>query len=95
MTRRNKHIGSSVESFLAEEGILDSATEKAVKAVVAWQLTQEMKRQSFTKTAMAKMLETSRAQLNRILDPEHESVTVATLHTMAKLLGRKLVIELR
>lgn len=95
MARKHKHHGSSVESFLAEAGILDSATAKAAKAVLAWQITEEMKRQKFTKTRMAQMLKTSRAQINRILDPEYESVTVGTLRDMARLLGRELVIELR
>ena len=95
MTRPNKHIGSSVESYLAEEGILKSSTAKVVKTVLAWQITEEMKRRSLTKTAMAKALNTSRAQLDRILDPEYESVTIATLREMAQLLGKELIVELR
>ena len=95
MTRRNRHIGSSVETFLKEEGHLDAATTKAVKTVVAWQITQEMGRQGLTKTAMAKRLNTSRTHLNRILDPDYEGVTVATLRQMADILGKRLVVELR
>lgn len=95
MTRHNKHIGSSVEDFLTEEGILDGATDHAIKAVLAWQLAQEMSRQNMTKTAMAKLLNTSRAQLNRILDPLCESVSLASLRKVAEHLGRKLFIELR
>jgi predicted XRE-type DNA-binding protein len=92
---KNKHIGSSVEDFLNEEGILKSATDKAVKAVIAFQLTQEMKKQRLSKTAFAKIIGTSRAQLNRILDPEYERVTVACLQNVANHLGKQLVVELR
>lgn len=92
---RNPHIGSSVESFLQSEGILDSATLKATKAVVAWQIAQEMERAKITKTAMARLLSTSRAQLNRLLDPRYDSMTLATLDRIAEVLGRRVVIELR
>ena len=95
MTRCRKHIGSTVEEFLTEEGILGRATKQAVKTVIAWQLTQEMKRKRVTKTAMAKSLNTSRSQVDRILDPEYDGVTIATLNNVAKLLGRELVVELR
>ncbi len=47
--RKHPHVGSSVESFLQEEGILASSTVKAVKAVIAWQIAEEMKRQGLTK----------------------------------------------
>ena len=95
MTRCRKHIGSTVEDFLAEEGILKSATKHAIKTVIAWQLTEEMKRQKITKTQMAKSLNTSRSQINRILDPTYEGVTIGALNNVAKALGRELVIELR
>ncbi|MEQ1694330.1 MAG: helix-turn-helix domain-containing protein [Hyphomicrobiaceae bacterium] len=93
--KKNKHIGSSVEAFLIEEGTLDTATARAVKTVIAWQLTEEMKKQKITKTAFARMLGTSRTQLYRILDPVYNSVTIATLEAAAALLGKRLVVELR
>lgn len=95
MKKKNKHIGSSVEDFLREEGILESATARAVKTVIAWQLTEEMKKQKLTQTAFAKMLGTSRSQLKRILDPLYDGVTIATLEAVAGLLGKRLVVELR
>jgi hypothetical protein len=41
------------------------------------------------------MLGTSRAQLNRVLDPMYDGVTIATLQLAAGLLGKQLVVELR
>ncbi|MEQ1613699.1 MAG: helix-turn-helix domain-containing protein [Hyphomicrobiaceae bacterium] len=91
---RNKHHGSTLESFLDEEGILEDATIAAVKAVVAWQLTDEMARKGITKRKLAEQMKTSRAQLDRILDPVNGNVTLATLQRAAHHLGRKLKLEL-
>jgi len=92
--RKNRHIGSSVESFLDEEGILQSSTVAAVKAVVAWQNTEEMKRKGINKTRMAERMHTSRAQLNRLLDAGCD-VTLQMMARAAKVLNKKLVVELR
>lgn len=92
--RKNPHRGSSFESFLDEEGILESSTLKAAKAVVAWQIAEEMKRKGLTKTRMAEMMGTSRAQLNRLLDSARD-VTLDMVARAAKVLGKKVVLELR
>lgn len=92
--RKNPHIGSSLESFLDEEGILESSTLKAVKSVIAWQIAQEMKRQNINKTRMAKLMETSRAQLNRVLDAGHD-VTLDMINRAARALKKELVVGLR
>jgi antitoxin HicB len=90
----NPHIGSSLDDFLAEEGLLEEATEHAIKRVLAWQIEQEMKARKLTKTAMAKRMATSRAQLDRLLDPTNSSVTLHTLHRAAAVLGKRLRLEL-
>jgi len=90
----SKHIGSNFDEFLAEEGILDEVTAIAVKRVLAWQISQEMKRQKLTKTVMAEKMHTSRASLNRLLDAEDTSLTLATLSSAAAALGKKLRVEL-
>jgi antitoxin HicB len=94
MKFKKKHIGSSVEDFLEEEGILESSTAKAIKGVVAWQLAEEMKAKHMTKQRLADLMRTSRAQVDRILDPEKGNVTIETLHRAALLLGRRLRLEL-
>lgn len=86
--------GSPLDEFLAEEGILEEATEHAIKAVLAWQIEQEMKARRLTKAAMARQMQTSRAQLDRLLDPENSSVTLHTLHRAASILGKRLKVEL-
>ena len=92
--RKHPHVGSSVESFLQEEGILASSTVKAVKAVIAWQIAEEMKRQGLTKTVMAERMDTSRAQLNRLLDAGRD-VTLEMIARAAKALDKEIVLELR
>jgi hypothetical protein len=94
MKFKRKHVGSSLESFLDEEGILESATAKAVKGVIAWQLAEQMKVKRMTKKRLADLMRTSRAQVDRILDPEKGNVTIETLQRAASLLGRRVRLEL-
>jgi len=95
MARRKRlHIGSSVESFLAEEGILETSTLKAVKAAIAWQIAEEMKRQHITKTSMAERMKTSRSQLDRLLNAGRD-VTLDMIARAASVLHKDLVLELR
>ena len=89
-----KYLGSSFESWLEEEGILDETTSHAVKSVLAWQLTQEMKKKKITKQQMAIAMKTSRAQLDRVLNPKSGNVTLETLQRAAKIVGRELRVEL-
>ncbi len=91
---RNKHIGSSVNDFLREEGILEEARAIAIKEVVAWQIQQAMQKDNVTKMEMAKRMRTSRAALNRLLDPSNDAVTLQTLSRAAHAIGRELRIEL-
>ena len=90
---RKKHIGSSLDSFLEEEGTFDEAQALAIKEVVVWQLTDAMERQSLSKARLAVMLKTSRSQVDRLLDPTRD-VTLSTLQRAAALVGRKVQIEL-
>ena len=89
----SKHIGSSLDDFLKEEGTYEEAQARAIKEVVVWQLTEEMEKQSLTKTRLAAMLKTSRSQVDRLLDPTRD-VTLSTLQRAAALVGRKVQIEL-
>ena len=89
-----KHIGSLFDDFLKEEGIYEEVQSTAIKRVLAWQLEQAMKKRKITKIEMARRMETSRAQLDRLLDPENESVTLATLTRAAAVVGRKVRLEL-
>lgn len=93
MTKK-KHHGSSFEAFLSDDGLLEDATLSATKKVIAAQIADAMKRKGLTKTAMAAEMETTRAQLDRLLDPNNDSVTLGTLKRAAKALGKTLRLEL-
>ena len=92
--KTHRHRGSSLDAFLDEEGLFEEATAKAVKRALAWQLAKAMKEQRVTKAALARRMNTSRAQLDRLLDPENQSVTLKTLARAAEILGLRLQIEL-
>ncbi len=94
MKIKAKNRGTHIEELLAEDGILEETTNAAIKSVLAWQLAQEMKRKKMTKLKMAAAMKTSRAQLDRVLDPKNNNVTFATLERAAKAVGRKLRMEL-
>ena len=94
MAAKNLHIGSSLDDFLKEEGILEEVTAKAIKRVLAWQINQIMKQKKLTKTRMAKQMKTSRAQLDRLLDPNNQAVTLLTITRAAQTLGKRVEIQL-
>ncbi len=87
-------VGSTFDDFLKEQGTYEATTEIAVKRVIAHQLEGAMKESGLNKAAMAKQLKTSRSQLDRLLDPENDKVTLATLSKAAQAVGRTLHLEL-
>ena len=82
------------DDFLAEQGMLGSCEERAIKEIIAEQLAEAMKAQGITKSAMAERMKTSRRQLDRLLDPAIPSVTLETLRRAANAVGRTLRVEL-
>jgi DNA-binding Xre family transcriptional regulator len=90
----NKYIGSSFEDFLEAEGIAEEVTGNAVKKLLAYQLLEKLEKENMTKSELAARLSTSRSAVDRILDPNNESITLATLQKVAEVLGKKLKIEL-
>jgi antitoxin HicB len=89
-----KHIGSDFDDFLAEHGILTDAETIAIKRIIAYQVMKLMDEQGLTKTEMAERMNSSRASLNRLLDPANNSVTLQTLENAAHVLNKRLRIEL-
>jgi hypothetical protein len=87
------HSGSTFDSFLEEEGILQEVETVAMKRVLAWQFEQAMQKQKKTKMAMARQLRTSRSQLDRLLDPQNASVSLDTIARAAKVLGKRIIIR--
>ena len=88
-----KHMGSSIDDFLKEEGIFEEAQAQAIKEVVAWQLAKAMKKKKISKNKMAMLLKTSRTQVDRILDPKND-ITLGSLQRAAAMVGRRVTIEL-
>ena len=89
----NKHVGSNLDDFLKGQGNTEEAQTLAIKEVVVWQLLDAMDKQSLSKAKLAVLLETSRSQVDRLLDPTRD-VMLSTLQRAAALVGRKLQIEL-
>lgn len=90
----NKHIGTDFSDFLKEDGIFEETNDIAIKRVIAYQLEQEMKAQNITKTKMAEMMNTSRAVVNRLLNPDNSSLTLSTLESATQALGKRLNISI-
>lgn len=90
----NKHRGSNFDEFLKEQGIYEEAKNRSVKKVIAWQIAEAMKEQNLSKTTMAEKMKTSRSQLDRLLDPKGENITLETLSKAAAIVGRKIKLEL-
>ena len=91
---KNKTIGSSFDDFLADEGLREEVEAGAIKKIIAYQLQETIKKERLSKTALAARLETSRAAVDRLLDPENESITLLSLKKAASVLGKKIKLEL-
>ena len=90
----NKHIGSRMDEFLEEDGLLTETEAVAIKRVIAWQIERLMTEEGLTKSEMARRMGTSRSALERLLDPSNPSVTLLTIERAAKALGKKVRVEL-
>jgi antitoxin HicB len=90
----NKHSGSDFDDFSREEGILEEVTARAHKRLLALQLSEVMEQSNITKTQLAERLQTSRSQLDRLLDPDNTAVTLDSLERLAHAVGRQLKVEL-
>jgi antitoxin HicB len=88
-----KHLGSSIDDFLKDEGILEKAQAQAIKEVVAWQLAKAMKRKRISKNRMAALMKTSRTQVDRLLDAS-DDIKLSSLQRAAAVVGRRVMIEL-
>ena len=90
----NPHLGSSLDEFLSEEGVLEEFQAVAIKEVIAWQLDQAMKDRKISRRKLAELMHTSRTQVRRMLDPNDGNVTIGTLQRAAAVVGRKVRVEL-
>lgn len=95
MAKKNPRTGSTLENLLREDGTYEDAKNHAIKSVLASKLAEAMAAQNISKARMAERMKTSRSQLDRLLDPENESVTLETLKRAAAVVGMRLELELR
>lgn len=91
---KKKNIGSTFDSWLREEGLYEEVSANAIKRVVARQVEEGMKEKHLTRTEMARRMHTSRAALDRLLDPDYEAITLTTLRKAAAVVGREIRLEL-
>jgi antitoxin HicB len=91
---KKKNIGSSFDNWLRDEGMYEEVSAAAIKRVVARQVEAAMHQKSLSKAEMARRMHTSRAALNRLLDPENDGVTLSTLQKAAAVVGRELRLGL-
>jgi len=90
---RKKHMGSSIDEFMKQEGIFEESQAQAIKEVVAWQLDEAMREQKISKNKMASLLKTSRTQVDRLLNPKND-ITLSSLQRAAAMVGRRVMIQL-
>ena len=89
-----QNMNSDFDEFLVDDGIYEDVNDIAIKRVIAYQLEEEMKAQNITKTKMAELMNTSRAVVNRLLNPDNSSLTLHTLESATKALGKRLKISI-
>jgi|ERR1043165_1528634 predicted transcriptional regulator len=92
-TKNNRHLGSTLDDVLAERGMLEEVKIAAIKRVITLEIADEMRRRHITKSEMAKRMHTSRAMIDRVLDPEKES-TLGSIAMAARAVGKRLQLAL-
>ena len=92
--RRNRHVGSSFDAFLVEEGLFEEVTSVAWKRVLAWEVSEAMRKEGISKTEMARRMNTSRSHVARLLDPDNPNVLLETVQKAAAAVGKRLTIGL-
>ncbi|MFA7232056.1 MAG: helix-turn-helix transcriptional regulator [Victivallaceae bacterium] len=95
MKKANKHIGSDFDDFLKENNILDECEASATKRVLTWQIEQAMRETNISKSELARRMHTSRAVVDRMLNPENPSITLQTMEKAARAVNRRLTFELK
>ncbi len=94
MAKKNPHVGSSFDDFLKEEGIYEEVSALAMKRVLVREIEEEMQALGLSKAELARRMKTSRPQIDRLLDPSNQSLTIETLARAAKVIGRRIHLEL-
>jgi predicted XRE-type DNA-binding protein len=94
MKKQNKHIGSSFDDFLSENKMLDQCEAAAIKKVLAWQIEEAMQEANISKAELARRMHTSRAGVDRLLNPDNPSITLQSIEKAARAVNRRVRLEL-
>lgn len=89
----NKHSGTNFDDFLVEEGILEEVSARALKRLLAFQIADIMAETNISKAKLAEKMNTSRSQLDRLLDPENTAITLESLDRLARAVGKQIRIQ--
>ena len=92
---KNKHIGSTLDSFLEEEGILEHTEIVAIKRIIALELRSLLEKEKITQADLALKMGTSKAAINRLLNPENPSLTLQTIVKATKAIGKKVSLSFK
>jgi predicted XRE-type DNA-binding protein len=84
----NKHLGSTLDDFLHDEGIYDEVRDLAIKKIISATFTEEMKKAGITKAEMARRMKTSRVSVDRLLDENNDAITLNTILKAAEAIGK-------
>ncbi len=91
---KNTHVGGNFDEFLEKEGLLAEAQAEAIKRVLVWQIQEYLNNTGTKKSAFARLMGTSRSQLDRLLDPDNTSLNLKTLSNAAEAMGKHLELRL-
>ncbi len=94
MTAKKGRIGSDFDDFLKDEGLYEEVTAGAIKRVLTQQISEAMKAGDISKSEMARRMNTSRSQLDRLLDPANTRIQLDTLFKAARAVGRSVRLEI-
>jgi|GEM_PF-1557865 len=92
MKTKNKHAGSSFDSFLEDEGLAEIVNAEAVKRQFLYDLEKQMKKMGLPKNAIRKAFK-SPATTQRIFSM-NTGVSLETMVKAAHVVGAELSISL-
>lgn len=80
--------------YLRDHGVEEEIKARVEKRVLALQLDRCRKELGFSKAELARQVGTSRTQIDRILNPQSQNISLVTLNRVARVLGKKVHYEL-
>ena len=89
----NKYEGGSFDDFLAEEGILEEVTERALKRLVALEIENMVSTASVSRTSSVEAMNTDLVQLNHYLFDLDNTVITSELLDALTLEATELTID--